>query len=949
MTRGTSGHAMPQRCLAGIGVLMLTLLFHSSAVAQDLPPAIMLTAAPISLEQNAEKRVPRPAIIHRELARQAFLLAAREECGLRTRDDVLHEPVDRNSLHHFLATVSSHYVTGTVTTITRGSEVIFQGTAKTTGDRTRHYISEVVWQELNSRTGYVDALNKAGYPRVARAAFGDRPVPQSAQQKLREHNFLSQLDAVRQLHQAIREQGESEELLSALARGYAHLMNHTLPTPDYRHVVFQARAWLYAQRLLTLRPESPVAYWTRGYVMAWTGAPNQTEEDFRKATSLGGDLTRAPQWAKLADLSWQYRYRDLRALAEDEKNPERQTAAVLMYRSIRFTHGKEFLVQIGELAAKIAPGCLGVTHEMSVSIRTDDQRTKAAFATHAQLLKTHVPAFHGLEQTVTRLAARISEKPLEIDELGRALVSLGEQDRMEPSLSVVGETVRAWNQTHLLRRVFYLNYLWGTDPRAYVRETEQAFAGSGTQPLYHVYAVHWQRPAEDFAQQPAGEREFAPNYLSDAYLMTAWLPETLTIGGIPRMEHTRRSRAEHGTFEDGHLAAAARMSEEWRLSNLYFLGYHANNSPYHGEMRMGLQWDDVLPEELALWTPQFDQQPGLLWAYARGNKTAGNYAESIAAYEAYLKISPDAEICDGLAEAYFKSGDDGKFLETAERALQYEDFGLAHREIVQHVAATLIQTGRVTQALPWAEHAAQSYSSNGLYYQAECLTLLGDFDGAQDLMRTHDERFGSRAWLHWRVSTGEGDLASALQIALRSTDQSENIQDYPSYPLPEVMALIAMDNMDEAILHLEGTGRGKLLCSLLHDRREATAKRDALWADLAALPADDKKQGGQTTLAKFLQEHASRPETIAAEAVPLQTAELPGVYRSEVDFMLGLFLLNRDCRDDGLTFLKQAACHPTLTAYRALAAHFLRKEGIDPIHLPGRKFFNAFNRHDVEN
>ena len=111
--------------------------------------------------------------------------------------------------------------------------------------------------------------------------------------------MVDPLVAVRELHAAIRQDGESPARLGALVRGYAHLgvLNEYLWTSA--HKVFKARAFLYAQRLIAQDPDSPWGLWHRAYIEALAGLHKRALDDLAEARKLarGRGAPKVPAWA----------------------------------------------------------------------------------------------------------------------------------------------------------------------------------------------------------------------------------------------------------------------------------------------------------------------------------------------------------------------------------------------------------------------------------------------------------------------------------------------------------------------------------------------------------------------------------------------------------------------------------------------------------------------------
>ncbi len=167
-------------------------------------------------------------LLLRELARQAVLIAAREELGLGTRDATLGEFVRDDAPER-----SPHIKTRAV--IGRGFRIWLEqdGPAGRStvwdreiplADKDIDYLALTTELEKLSRTEMVTALLKAGFKKDAdRPGRGDAAVPEAVGKQLEELGFVGPVTALRTLHQLARTQGESDAVLGGLVRGYGVL------------------------------------------------------------------------------------------------------------------------------------------------------------------------------------------------------------------------------------------------------------------------------------------------------------------------------------------------------------------------------------------------------------------------------------------------------------------------------------------------------------------------------------------------------------------------------------------------------------------------------------------------------------------------------------------------------------------------------------------------------
>jgi hypothetical protein len=251
-------------------------------------------------------------LLARELMRQTFLIAARDQLGLQTRDIYLGEPISGAGELPILELTA---VPGFSTQIEllRGTypvqEVVDSLEMKLGSPLDYRVLLEIA--EEFSRGRLVEMLQKAGYWGKPNHAANDEvgkktgaSVDEKTATYLEQMSLDGQYLAVRRLHSAIAEQGESPELLEALARGYVNLGVLSERQWAPAHKVFMARSLLYAQRRLVKDSKSPSALLTRGYVAALNGFHAWALDDLAKAAALREQLPEQerpalPDWVDL--------------------------------------------------------------------------------------------------------------------------------------------------------------------------------------------------------------------------------------------------------------------------------------------------------------------------------------------------------------------------------------------------------------------------------------------------------------------------------------------------------------------------------------------------------------------------------------------------------------------------------------------------------------------------
>ena len=122
------------------------------------------------------------------------------------------------------------------------------------------------YTELAARNEFLEALEDEGLKRQPLTWREDAEVPADIEKRLDDLSLLSQFVALRELHALIRDDAESPERLSALARAYANLGMLTEHVWTSSTKALTGRALLYAERLYAKEPGAAASSWCRGYV-----------------------------------------------------------------------------------------------------------------------------------------------------------------------------------------------------------------------------------------------------------------------------------------------------------------------------------------------------------------------------------------------------------------------------------------------------------------------------------------------------------------------------------------------------------------------------------------------------------------------------------------------------------------------------------------------------------
>ena len=251
----------------------------------------------------------RPDMLPREMARQALLIAARDELGLATRDEVIDEtPADGEDdvagvkvleLASYVLDNRAHVL---VRRREKGAiETILSHETPTPPGKQLDLVKLLEGAERLARDEFPRILKGMGLEASPKADKKDPWLPEKVEERLASLEFVDTLVAVRDLHRAIRTEGETPDRLGALARGYALLGILSEFQWHPAHRAYKARALLYAQRLLTRGTDRRAGLWNRAFALALVGRHGDALADLEAVKKEGGAQEAAPDWVEPID------------------------------------------------------------------------------------------------------------------------------------------------------------------------------------------------------------------------------------------------------------------------------------------------------------------------------------------------------------------------------------------------------------------------------------------------------------------------------------------------------------------------------------------------------------------------------------------------------------------------------------------------------------------------
>jgi tetratricopeptide (TPR) repeat protein len=747
----------------------------------------------------------------RELGRQAVLIAARDGLGISTRDQTLEEPFPESpnsGRGPFALEIRANYagncslkfgpssVAGVLTSDATSS---WAREVRYTADSYNVYTSLATALAEASRSVLVDALKEAGFTGQGLQADPSGQIPADIETLLEEMNFVPQFAALRRIHAAIVEKGESPARLGGLVRGYANLAVLTRHYWNSCDSAFAARSLLYAERMITVDGNSRLAIQHRAYARALIGLHGMALQDLAKLPAKDGAATAEetatePTWAKVIEPYCRFDSEKLLTLAAE---PSLKQLANQLAFEVKASYGDDrWNTEAGKLAVAACPNSYGVyavlAHESPMLI--ERQVIQIAADTFGRQLPQQVTEMSGFPQSIAALlgdqkkqlddnaanssqenakSIAISPRPIRIAQALRGYAATA-GDRNEPSWNVLA-TLIAEEQFIQAESILDVS-------RDAVEHSEKELVGQ-LEPLVqgHRYAPY--------------VRLFAANTFPDPTLLTQYAgeidaadprgrmkPMFVEFGGA--VDKNGKSFTDlaadalwqHEYHSPGLIEACQLVYDSWwqapntvKAFQRLIVDLHAISPFAPTGIRIEVDTtEDPTAEQLGDWEARGKADPYVLSHVAQIYARRKQYEPAIRCYEHAYELSPNCLVTIPLANSYRDNGQEDKWLPTMERYFKEEDYSLGHSVIHCAIADDYIAKGKWTDAEPHALESAQTWSCMGLMTASRVYEGLGQWDKSEYWIREASQNYPTYEgiqWYLWCRRTGRGNVLTAKQLA----------------------------------------------------------------------------------------------------------------------------------------------------------------------------------------
>jgi tetratricopeptide (TPR) repeat protein len=849
-------------------------------------------------------------IIARELVRQALLIAARDELGLATRDELLDD-VPPGKADGAPVEVASVFRTDGPSCI-----AVLRGEGPAAEPLAEHAMGPVpnevgilamilpVAEEL-SRTEFPKTLRKLGASGVPNRIKDDGALPARVEERLQGLGFIDHFAAVRDLHDAIRTDGESPERLGALARGYAQLGVLTEFHWHPAHKVYKARALLYAQRLAAREPGSAWALRNRAFVRSVIGLHQEALDDLAEASRLAatGKDAATPPWIAPIEA---YAKNDLARLGSID-GPHMKLARLLRMLALEYPLGTGESLRAAQEVVGVDVDCYrahdamcrvgGVSNLHGATVVGPEAFTK--------LLPKHLAALAALPEGVRRALDGKADELAVVEAL--AWSGSPVDDPGEPSWGGLAHLIRETRFVQVARRVIFMRVIWGVPADDYWADVRTFVAG-------HRYLTFLEAYIQPAQQVRPKYTEFANKVDLDE--LEPQEPELFS-----GTEHAQNTREKHdGAFAYGHGDAVARdlaactqtQDEAFKVGQARVLLAVSPNSTVARRLLIAYAWDSV-KDRADAWEKEAGESSGLLeslgWRYGELKQ----YDRAQRLLRRSVELSPQRSAYESLADTYKARGDMEGWRKTLDEYLaKGEDHGLNHATIRVQIARCYIGEKRWKDAAPYAEAAAATWAGRAMECAVECYEAMGEWERGEAWAQRLSERYPNTMWARWYCDckrTGRGDIAAARAWTDAYVDSARGRPDLADpYWVPYSFWLSGSTKKArdafEALFAEKPSPQMGIGIALTADEAGDAARRDAVMEQLCTKMKDQAPK--TLAICQLMRDSLAANKPLDLAAVDAILGTIPPETRGNAEFFVGKFLMNRGQAEAGRNYLRKA-------------------------------------------
>lgn len=669
-------------------------------------------------------------LLVRELVRQAVLIAARDEMGLPTRDSSLEDKIgskDPNALE-------------IQTTCDPSGKVLIALTLGQKWQSDWTYETEVSYSPIEGLVNYrelsekLEQLSRTKIPGVLQSVrFSKQSLPERKNVftidpkiagNIQRLSPLSQLTAIRRLHSIARKEGESPELLEALAQSYAHLAMLTQRHLSCQTVVFAARALLYSSRLSALYPNTTRGAWTQAYVLGLIGADGTALLTMEDAEKQALKLNEAiPEWKVPLECKCKYDYHALKKWRSNQSDSNE----VFDYLYFQSAGGSEWFgcttsMDIArEFVRKRHAGCTPIARSLTSSQSINDQED--VFRRLEPFLKEEIASQIGTWDDIPALVKRALATDNPVKFVPKALVNIALAiNSGEPSARSIGRLILEYRILSAYDRFSYLSKAIHAD---YSQEKDRFWNEAQDHPLMPVAllgAIH-EGASRDYLQQYYSKLPVNEPRISDVILLRSLIGVKVDNRDLGQ-EYLNEARWHMDDLNLDYLLMSRLLQEDEKRT---LAERWLRVSPYRPAATFITQYpgDNGFTEHNPSWIQNAESHPETLHPLVDWLLRHQEYEAAIPVLTKAITHTPDPYFYLSLATVRKRLGEIDEWRETLEELIKQPEHDERHASAQCEIAQYYMELKQFDAALPYALAAARVNSARALRCVAYCEEGLG--------------------------------------------------------------------------------------------------------------------------------------------------------------------------------------------------------------------------------
>ena len=911
----------------------------------------------------------RGRLLH-ELVRQSLLIAARDELGLKTRDQTLGEltfDVESGASTtvelpggpvQIVSSIPGSFEGASVLLITifredaEGPQVLWEKKLPIPKPRWKMVEHLTARLEYLARNDFVAVLREAGYDGTGTEWVKSGLVPEEVQRTATDWNMISQFFAIRTLHRLIREEGESVPRLAALAEAYARLGTLTAHHTSPAHQAFKARALLYSQRFSVIVGRYRASHELRAYVLALLGRHRAALDELERQKERGIDLS---EKEAAIEAFCRFDRERLETLAED---PDlRPLIRYLQFLAVE-PYKNAFLVEpVATALVEDQPDCFAALDLLSHGGPFGVRRAAATAGLHRfpDSLYERLQKQADLPPVVDELVQQgAASQPWELAVEGRpgelrirrnltaALRQVGsvDEDPSELSWAVLERLITEAGFMQAMRMIHFQRNALGL-PQEHLAELVQQLFPLLDDHRHGPAMLSYARSAEENATQ-------IPQYLasldrSDLEVTMEPIASHLNSLHPPAWLGIINPALDNQDLVYRDLVFQIERGSKWGgEAATPLLAQISPHAPAQAVGHIRFKWDVAeVRDRAAEYEAEFGQHPEVLAELGQRYREAEDWTAAERVLSRLVTMLPSQAVYVGLATVYQQQGQHDRWLKTLEDFLETPESGLSHASVRAKIADYYMQQGEPEKALPYAEQAAETWAAWGMTAAIRCHEALGNLAEAEVWVRRRAERYESLSltWYAWCRRTGTGDVGAAAAHAEEYLNSLER-------PLPEslqgsvaVHYLLsqrpskALDEWQDSYQRTKNPYDG-LHAALIAREQGDVALSEQLLREIVlhgTRPPVEEAKHATVRLAKFFQDASKHEEQLSLDqqAVDVLIRGAPAGEPTNLSYFVGKFRRVHGQEQAAKSYLLLAARSPIDKLNRQLAGALLSDDGAE--------------------